>query len=419
MMSESKRAQFVLRVTAILVICGLYLVFHLVTSVKSYTIPDSEFHQLHQRRPIPASFFNIDDTMERPIPIIVNVSVIQTPWLNHTDTLQRHLWRRQHPADCSTAKLYILDFQHKEGPGSYLHMFTVCFMQGLDSGRTVVLSPQLVWDWTSANSKHCQERSLQCYFLPLSNCTVPADYRKHAIHFSMAGPNSQWVYRDKSDHCFQYDDMHTIPQHFGKDVVSFEQSHFFWTANLIRYVMRPNQRTMDLAIRPAFNVIFTNSSIPHDFAALFIRGGDKVSEMTLHNVDEYMPWINRMNTSTLYVESDSATAIEQTVSLFKNSSTVTVITMPSIRGPTGHVYKGLQSTMQSMLNTDAIESHFYAILANAFVAIQARHLAGTLGSNWCRIIHELHDAGGYQSYQYNQVGICGVGHRSGDWCIGD
>jgi hypothetical protein len=40
--------------------------------------------------------------------------------------------------------------------------------------------PGIVWDHTSTQKEYCASTGFDCYFLPLSNCSIPMDFRKEA-----------------------------------------------------------------------------------------------------------------------------------------------------------------------------------------------------------------------------------------------
>ena len=148
--------------------------------------------------------------------------------ISDVEGLMEQIWRAQHPWDCSSAKVLVLASHWKQGPGSALHMRALDLMLGLDlvgsaasttsprlllaaqqlpaqercwtrglarfkqasppaaaaadihascasfaQGRVVVDAPDLVWDHTSSTMNFCPSRGFDCYFQPISNCTLP------------------------------------------------------------------------------------------------------------------------------------------------------------------------------------------------------------------------------------------------------
>ena len=147
-----------------------------------------------------------------PTPLLVH----RDRWLSPDDefsSLLRHIWHAQHPRDCSSARLLILTTHWKQGPGSALHMRGLDLLLGLDYGRVVVDAPDLHWDHASDGREYCPSTGFDCYFLPLSNCTVPDNYRELATkadthHFNagaqgatgetQGAQSAQWLWIDNS-----------------------------------------------------------------------------------------------------------------------------------------------------------------------------------------------------------------------------
>ena len=81
------------------------------------------------------------------------------------------IWRNQNPPDCSKAK-YLFGEGWTQGFGSELHGYGVGLAVAIDMGRVFVQTGS--WTWRYKN-KHCESQnkhSLECYFLPFSNCTI-------------------------------------------------------------------------------------------------------------------------------------------------------------------------------------------------------------------------------------------------------
>ena len=87
-------------------------------------------------------------------------------------SLLQHLWDRQHPADCRTARLLILDFEGFQGDGfgSVVHTTASALAEAFFENRTLVFGPTALaykpGPWS------CPQHDLECYFLPISSCTL-------------------------------------------------------------------------------------------------------------------------------------------------------------------------------------------------------------------------------------------------------
>ena len=87
-------------------------------------------------------------------------------------SLLQHLWDTQHPADCRTARLLVMDFDGFQGDGfgSLVHTTASALAQAFYENRTLVFGatplPYKPGPWS------CPEHDLECYFLKLSSCTL-------------------------------------------------------------------------------------------------------------------------------------------------------------------------------------------------------------------------------------------------------
>ena len=87
-------------------------------------------------------------------------------------SLLQHLWDVQHPADCRTARLLVLDFDGFQGDGfgSIVHSTASALAQAFYENRTLVFGatplPYKPGPWS------CPEHDLECYFRRLSSCTL-------------------------------------------------------------------------------------------------------------------------------------------------------------------------------------------------------------------------------------------------------
>lgn len=236
------------------------------------------------------------------------------------------VWRAQHPADCASAKLLVLTSHWRQGPGSALHMRALDLMLGLDIGRVVVDAPGLSWDHASADMHYCPSTGFDCYFLPLSNCTAPANFRDLGRRAATADAlielkRHRIVILDNSrtPHHSYLTYKSVRPKTFGasdRDGRGIARSSHFWMSILMRYLLRPNRLTVEHIIQPALSDVFPRG-LPPTLASVFIRWGDKGSEVVkLEDVDAHMAPLLAENVSHVYVGSDSEDAIRRVVATY-------------------------------------------------------------------------------------------------------
>lgn len=83
---------------------------------------------------------------------------------------QQLLWQSQHPYSCHTARFLIVGNIHMAGLGSHLHGVIPALWRGLMEHRVVLLDRNILSVY--GNRKSCPIQNYECYYLPLSNCSL-------------------------------------------------------------------------------------------------------------------------------------------------------------------------------------------------------------------------------------------------------
>lgn len=81
------------------------------------------------------------------------------------------IWRNQNPPDCKTAK-YIIAEGWPQGFGSEIHIYGLALGVAIDTGRVFVQHGGWAWRYRNSMCRQLQKKSLECYYLPFSKCTV-------------------------------------------------------------------------------------------------------------------------------------------------------------------------------------------------------------------------------------------------------
>jgi len=311
------------------------------------------------------------------------------------------LWNWQHPRSCETAKLLVLSEHHHAGIGSTLHLRAMQLMMGLDYGRVVVDDPGIFWEQTSKGKEYCPSTGFDCYFLPLSNCTVPIDFRQRGAlkgnDMATIKSNHQVVYVDSMKVFFQmYKHSSLTPFKFGPEYT--KKSGHWWMSQLIRYIVRPNSLTVKEIIQPAFSSVFP-MGVPHGLASVFIRWGDKGEEVIrLEDVESHFKPLIDSKITHMYLGSDSQNAIDQSISMYGNRFKFYYLNVSrSVKG-------SFHSELEKKFGTYHVVEQMKRNLMQIFLSIQGDVMAGQLSSNSCRLEHELHDALGKFHLNYYSVG---------------
>ena len=180
---------------------------------------------------------------------------------------------------------------------------------------------------------------------------------------------------------------------------------------MIRYIVRPNRLTVHIIIMPAFYSVFFDG-IPDHLASVFIRWGDKSKKQSLEGVESHFRPILSQQICHVFVGSDSQKAIDEAVSRYGHR--VHIYALNVSRARDGMVWDRFVNNV----GTAGIVEQMKRNLMQLYLAVQGDIMAGELGSNWCRLEHELHDALGKSSFPYYPIGECGPGHHI-TWCHGD
>jgi len=373
-------------------------------SAYNYTIRPSIAVQYS--RVYPKSFFDamsVDSSAPNNL-LFRNASTNTDAEFDHTENreIQVALWNLQHPRSCENAKLLILSEYHHAGIGSTLHIRAMQLMMGLDHDRVVVDDPGIFWEHTSSGKEYCKSTGFDCYFLPLSNCSVPVDFRERGAlkgnDMATIKSNHQVVYVDRMDVFFQMY-KHSCLQFlkFGQDYKN--KSGHWWMSQLIRYIVRPNSLTVKEIIQPAFFSVFP-MGVPRGLASVFIRWGDKGKEVTrLEDVASHFKPLIGGQIKHIYVGSDSQHAIDQSIAMYGNVFKFYYLDVP--RSGPGSFY----GEMQKKYRTHRVVEQMKFNLMQLFLSVQGDLMSGQLSSNWCRLEHEVHDALGSADFYYYPVGV--------------
>jgi hypothetical protein len=339
-----------------------------------------------------------------------------------SDSLAVHqtIWDLQHPRNCNASKLLILSAYHHAGLGSTLHARTLQLLLGLEHGRVVVDDPNVVWDYASKGKEYCTSTGFDCYFLPLSNCSIPLDFRARGAvqgnNIQQIRSGVQWVFHDKIDIAFsEYAHDNLMPKNFGR---RFQKSSYWWMSHIIRYIVRPNTLSVNNIIKPAFLSVFP-AGVPEGLASVFVRWGDKHKEIPrLESVDAHLKPLLILNISKVYIGSDSQKAIDKAISGYGHAIQFFYLKYPRARE--GFVFNCAENPVCAERNfgTSAAVNQTKRDLMELYLSIQGDVMTGELGSNWCRLGHELHDAVGKSRFPYYPIGECGAGPNK-LWCVGD
>jgi len=375
---------------------------------RTLAVPDKAGHQhsFFDEAGYQQSFFD-DMSVDSPTPtnLLVNTeSAKSDAEFDHGQNraLQAALWNSQHPPNCDTAKLLVLSEYHHAGFGSTLHIRALHLMMGLDHNRVVVDDPGMFWEHTSQRKEYCNSTGFDCYFLPLSNCSVPLNFRQRGAvngnDMATIKSNHRVVFVDRMDvFMATYKHDRLSPLKFGREF--HNTTCHWWTSQMTRYIVRPNSLTVTHIIQPAFTSVFP-IGVPRGLASVFIRWGDKGKEVArLEDVEAHFKPFIGSTVKHIFLGSDSQDAIDESISKYGDRFQFYVLKVA--RFGSGMFY----SELEKKFRTRRIVEHVKNNLMQLFLAVQGDLISGQLASNWCRLEHELHDALGKANFKYCPIGV--------------
>jgi hypothetical protein len=290
------------------------------------------------------------------------VSTCGTPTFSQKETREVQAWifAAQHPADCATAQLGLGEV-FNSGMGSSIFGTANSFMLALARGQ--VWLPVGAWQWGQ-----CPLGTMECYFEPVSNCTLPPG--------GLAAIDGVRVHSASSINRQMANRVLAVPlkwQHKG---------FFWWRAQVVAYMLRPNTATSAI-LTAAAQRLFPRG-LPRPFVGVFLRHGDKEPESPIFRGHKYLELLRapiaELRLKAVFTSSDTQQVNDEAVELF-NGEGIATHTVPRNRGSSVSANSGPSETFTGTFALDLILDLF--LLANADV------FAGISTSNWVRLVDSM------------------------------
>ena len=217
---------------------------------------------------------------------------------------------------------------------------------------------------------HCDSGTLDCFFLPITNCSVPSKV------------NDSQTIRIRADF-----------GHWGMPVHPpiFQNRTFNWyRAHLVFYLMRFKPELLSHVqntVVQYFNPPSVN--LHHPYIAVYVRRSDKVRSKEMsqaYTLKQYFDLfdsdVRRANITTVYINSEDEEVFKEFTQLNKGKQGY--YKLLSINATRNVVYASL--TQMSKQERAKIVFEF---LSDLFIEVNADVHVGTLTSNWCRLVDEF------------------------------
>uniref|UniRef100_A0A7S4PJ41 Alpha-(1,6)-fucosyltransferase N- and catalytic domain-containing protein n=2 Tax=Guillardia theta TaxID=55529 RepID=A0A7S4PJ41_GUITH len=185
----------------------------------------------------------------------------------------------QHPRDCSKKRKVLFKLEGNIfGLGAQLHLLTLVASYAWRSGRVLVTARNDSW-WYAEEG--CQRKSFECYFLPITNCSM--SLRAERGNFPLLGEHEEEdeivLATIKSESWLKQQQLHTfVPPSFRSLGLLWWRSQVLWRVSRLQpwVAQELMERRRRLTSRPS----------PHEEEELtlgvHVRHGDKVWEEAPH-----------------------------------------------------------------------------------------------------------------------------------------
>lgn len=316
------------------------------------------FHEMNQK----IFFFDPNKHVERA----------QDDYVYGTEEIQKIIRFHQFPKNCNDREFIVLDNfqQSKSGIGSLIFYIASFIGLGIDSNKTVIYYPNSF----SALSKggNCTKSGLDCFLIPISSCMFSKEeidsnrvrFQKHSI----TDYSRLWSYP-----------MSILPI-LQKTATPKPLYFFYWRMQASFFLLHFNDNTLKW-----FNIYKKNFLVnPKSFydVEIFVRHGDKFTEMKLIDVKKYVfplkiisKLLNRK--ISVYVSSDSQIALDFLINLSDRKYEISYLKFQ--RSQNGFSFKSSNNGFYNTLLS----------FADLWESKNSNYHIGTLSSNWNKLIIQL------------------------------
>lgn len=317
---------------------------------------------------------------------------------------QHAIWSHQHPSSCNGKKFLVYAAVHKDhGIGSVIHVLGVALQAALNLDRILILMPQPDVEWNTG--KYCEGMDTidECYFEPLSSCTVLDAFgaleisNENLKKFSQLNPDT---YSKNSERVLQTSVkplgdininlrtetptmFHTLLQTGGIK----EDFYYWWRAQSTAYIVRPSLRTLrELGRRR--KLVFDNRAIQPGTVSVHIRHGDKWKEdkladdaSFLRSMEALMKRNRRGLKRRIFLSTDDPISVK----FFAGLSNWTV----EYTNVSRDAYMDRTVGPEDFAAKIGWDEEFLNSLLSLQLATECDGFVGAMYSNWNRLIDEL------------------------------
>jgi hypothetical protein len=292
--------------------------------------------------------------------------------LERSAEVQRRIFEHQNPPTCEGRSFARIEKPWCFGLGSFIHVTSIYLAGAMDRNEILIYADKFLCQGTQ-EPECVHSPNLNCFFLPLSNCTPQNRSRIRSI----------WVH-----HLSRFNDVpRFIPEILNDSAVDPLAYARYWTDHSMAYLTRLNSRMegwIEQRMRDT-GVLSTWQTTGFD-VGIHIRHGDKGLEMPLINDNHYMEVVKLLRkiehrNLTVFLASGDDSSIK----FFQNQTGIQLYVIP-------------KTAPGQYLNTV-----YY--LSNLWALTRSKYVVGTYSSNvdrWLRALMNV--AANHSSSIFFEVG---------------
>eukprot|EP01122_Echinamoeba_exundans_P008461 TRINITY_DN280_c0_g1_i3.p1 TRINITY_DN280_c0_g1~~TRINITY_DN280_c0_g1_i3.p1 ORF type:complete len:386 (-),score=33.76 TRINITY_DN280_c0_g1_i3:201-1358(-) len=343
--------------------------------------------------------------------------------LRGSDEALEIIFRHQFPSSCENRK-FMLWSMDNHGIGADIHQTGWALAMAMEHDRILMLHPTSKWIYPDENACTAsgfpakQIETAHCFFKPLTNCSLPKNWKQNVYKTSAAGvidPDAQVVsfkylvgerrpnfeaMVPKQIRTKLFPDLteEIMDEWFcNRYMVAEDGPLTLWRATANRFLLRPNaflQKRLD-DLEKAMSLIWELDFSSPTFCAIavHVRHGDKFVESKLHDFDEYVgaartlrtrhKWLRTCSTVLLSTEDPNVIAQAEKFPRMDDSG----LQWQFVYTPTPR----FNETLSPMQLAEIIgrSRMFYYDFFNLWITKRASAFVLTLSSNWGRMINYM------------------------------
>lgn len=343
----------------------------------------------------------------------------------------------QNPEDCSKAK-FIISGGWPYGFGARIHMEGVVLALAIETGRVYLPHPDgdnIMWETNvpfCSQNRTSREVTMQCFYLPASKCTIKDalksgkmddvnklqtfKFRDFESGIPSALPDTFNLLIEAVANGKELTMLKFVPSQFKSMLQSSsplrsDAYYYWWRAISATYLLRPNQATLTELERLASKEPAANAVVGEgrSCVAMFVRHGDKGSEMKLLDFSVYRDTAVKMWTeglvpgskhlkasadsggvnASMFITTEDPGVLEAAAQWSSSSKWRVAFTTLFDRSQQVAVKSYEELVKVKNANKLHHDLEYLSMLLNLQYALRCEAWVCTLASNSCRIIDEL------------------------------